>query len=130
MDERVMKFRIGVMVLAAALAAAVLAVTLGGIRSPFQSTYTLYIKFPSASGLIAGAAVRKSGIRIGEVSTIELQADDQVLVTLRLNAKYRISKNETCWLRNSLLGDAWLEFEPSQTADAKASSTVGQPPNK
>jgi len=38
-------------------------------------------------------------------SKIELDADDQVLVTLRMNANYRIGLDETCWLRNSLLGD-------------------------
>jgi phospholipid/cholesterol/gamma-HCH transport system substrate-binding protein len=126
MNERVMKFRIGVMVLGTGLAAAVLVLTFGGLSSPFQRTYTLYVKLPSASGLSAGAPVRKSGIRIGEVSKIELAADDQVLITLRLNANYRIGPDETCWLRTSLLGDAWLEFEPTRTPDGKAAAPIAR----
>jgi phospholipid/cholesterol/gamma-HCH transport system substrate-binding protein len=122
MNERVMRFRIGVMVLGAALAAVILVVEFGGFSSPFQRTYTLYVKFPSASGLGAGAPVRKSGIRIGEVSKIELGADDQVLVTLRVNANYRVGQDETCWLRNSLLGDTWLEFERTRAADGKVAT--------
>ncbi len=117
-----MKFRIGVTVLAAVLVAAVLVLAFGGVSSPFQKTYTLYVKFPSVSGLSASAPVRKSGIRIGEVSRVELAADDQVLVTLRIDAKYPIGPDETCVLKNSLLGDAWLEFEHARAADGKNSA--------
>ena len=126
MDERAMKFRIGVMLLGAALAAVVLLMTFGGLSSPFQRTYALSVKFPSVSGLSAGAAVRKSGIRIGEVSKIELAADDQVLVTLRINANCRIGEDETCLLRTSLLGDAWLEFERTRPTAGKTAAS-GRP---
>ncbi len=126
MDERVMKFRIGAMVLGAVLAAVVLVLTFGGLSSPFQRTYTIYVRFPSVSGLSAGAPVRKSGIRIGKVSKIEFAADDQVLVTLRLNANYRIGPDETCWLRNSLLGDAALEFERTRATDGNAATPIGR----
>jgi phospholipid/cholesterol/gamma-HCH transport system substrate-binding protein len=121
-----MKFRIGVMVLGTVLAAVILALAFGGLSSPFQRTYTLYVKLPSAAGLSAGAPVRKSGIRIGEVSKIELAADDQVLVTLRLSANYPIGQDETCWLRSSLLGDTWLEFERTRAADGKTTTPIEQ----
>ena len=130
MHERVMKFRIGVMVLGAVLAAVVLALTFGGLTSPFQRTYTVYVRLPSASGLSAGAPVRKSGLRIGEVSKIELAADDQVLVTLRINAAYRIGEDETCWLKSSLLGDTWLEFEHARVIDDKTAAPGGPRPGK
>ena len=126
MDDRVMKFRIGVMVLGAVLVAVILVMMFGRISSPFQRIYTICVKFPSVSGLSAGAPVRKNGIRIGEVSKIELAADDQVLVTLRLNANYRIGQDETCWLRKSLLGDAWLEFERALATDGKAAPPIGR----
>ena len=113
------------MVVGAVLAAVILVVVFGGPFSPFQRTYTISVKFPSASGL-STAPVRKSGIRIGEVSKIELAADDRVLVTLRINANYRIGQDETCWLRNSLLGDAWLEFEHTRATDDKAATPIGR----
>jgi phospholipid/cholesterol/gamma-HCH transport system substrate-binding protein len=124
MNQRAMQFRVGVMVLGTILIAAVLVAMFGGLSSPFRKTYTLEVKFPSAPGLSVGSPVRKSGIRIGEVSKIAFADDDQVLVTLQIDAKYRLHDNETCWLRNGLLGDAWLEFEPKQAAGPPAGSVV------
>jgi len=126
MNERAMQFRIGATLIGAVLAAVVLAVIFGGIPSPFRKTYTLYVKFSSAPGLSVGSPVRKSGIRIGEVSKIELTGDDKVLVRLQIDAKFRIHDDETCWLRSSLLGDAWLEFEPTRAAENEPAAASGQ----
>ena len=120
MDSRVMKFRVGVMVLAAVLAAAVLVAMFGGLPFSFHKTYTIYVKFSSAPGLSAGVPVRKSGIRIGEVSNVTFAPDGQVLATLRIDDKYRLYDNETCCLQNNLLGDAWLEFEPAINGETAA----------
>jgi phospholipid/cholesterol/gamma-HCH transport system substrate-binding protein len=125
MDERVMRFRIGVMVIGAVLAAAILALMLGGLPGPFQRTSTIYVKLSSAPGVSVGTPVRKSGIRIGEVSNVALTADDQVLVTMQIKTKYRLYKSDACVLRTSLLGDAWLEFEPGKTADSNSAAPIG-----
>ncbi len=111
MTERTMQFRVGVTVLATVLIAAVLALTFGGPPSLLEKSYTLQAKFPSAAGLAVGSPVRKSGIRIGEVTHIALAPDDQVVVTLRINSKYTIYRDEACRLQTNLLGDAWVEFE-------------------
>jgi phospholipid/cholesterol/gamma-HCH transport system substrate-binding protein len=124
MDERVMQFRVGVMVLAALLVAVILALVFGGLPSPFRKTFTIQVKFSSAPGVSVGTPVRKSGIRIGEVSSVEFAADDQVLVTLRIAANYQVRHDETCCLRSSLLGDTWLEFESTPAV----SGTDGKPP--
>ncbi len=130
MTERTMQFRVGVMLLAAVLAAAVLALLFGGLPSLLTKTYTLHVKFPSASGLTVGAPVRKSGIRIGEVTNIALAPDDQVLVTLRTDAKYPIHHDEVCRLRTSLLGDSWVEFERGQAAGSPGDSAAQPTGNK
>jgi ABC-type transporter Mla subunit MlaD len=74
--------------------------------------------------------VRKRGVRIGEVSNIELTADDRVLVTLRIGANYQIHHDETCWVRSNLLGDTWLEFEPTQATDSKSATPSGRSSSK
>jgi len=125
MNERVMQFRVGVMVVAAVLFASVIAVLFGGVSSPFRKTYTIYVKFPSAPGISTGSAVRRRGIRIGQVSNVTFSDDDQVLVTLQLDASYRINQDEPCCLKNSLLGDAWLEFEPPTANLSKPGSPLG-----
>ncbi len=125
MNERAMQFRVGVMLIAAVLFAVVLALMFAGLPSFFHKTYSIRIEFPATPGLAVGASVRKRGVRIGEVSNIELTADDRVLVTLRIEANYEIHHDETCWVRNSLLGDAWLEFEPTQATDSKPVTPSG-----
>jgi phospholipid/cholesterol/gamma-HCH transport system substrate-binding protein len=129
MNERTMQFRVGVMVIAAVLFAVVLALMFAG-PSFFHKTYSIRVEFPATPGLAVGAPVRKRGIRIGEVSNIELTADDRVLATLRIGANYEIHRDETCWIRNSLLGDAWLEFEPTQATDSKPVTPSGVPSSK
>jgi ABC-type transporter Mla subunit MlaD len=119
-----MAFRVGVAVLSAFLIAAVLMFTLSGMPMLLEKTYTLNVKFPSAEGLSVGASVKKSGIRIGEVTGIALAADDQVLVTLRINSKYTVRHDETCRLRTNLLGDGWVEFEPASGGGVPADSAA------
>jgi phospholipid/cholesterol/gamma-HCH transport system substrate-binding protein len=127
MNERTMAFRVGVAVLSAILLAAVLVMTFGGLPLLLEKSYTLHVKFPTVSGLTAGAPVRKSGIRIGDVTNIAMAPDDQVLVTLRINAKYTIHRDEVCRLQTSVLGDAWVEFEPGQVSGGAAVGSAARP---
>ncbi len=127
MNERAMQFRVGVAVLGTILVAAVLAVTFGGMPSLLEKSYTVHVKFPSASGLTDGAPVKKSGLRIGEVTNIVMAPDDQVLVTLRISDKYTIRHDEVARLRTSLLGDAWVEFEPAQASGGEAADSTARP---
>jgi len=83
-----MKFRIGVMVLGAVLAAVILVMVFGGHSSQFQRTYTICVKFPSVSGLSTGAPVRKNGIRIGEVSKIELAAKSSLQIPENISISF------------------------------------------
>jgi phospholipid/cholesterol/gamma-HCH transport system substrate-binding protein len=130
MNERAMQFRVGVIVIAAVLLAVVLTLMFAGLPSFFHKSYSIRVEFPATPGLAVGAPVRKRGIRIGEVSNIELTANDRVLVTLRIGANYEIHHDETCWIRNSLLGDAWLEFEATQATDSKPVTPIGTPSSK
>ena len=110
-----MEFRVGTMVVGAVLALVIMMAIFGVFSFPFQRTYTIYVTFPSAPGLSAGAPVRKSGVRIGEVSDVDLTADGHVRAALKINSRYPLYDNEVCRLQQSLLGDTWLEFEPART---------------
>jgi phospholipid/cholesterol/gamma-HCH transport system substrate-binding protein len=119
MDERLMQFRIGVMVLASILIAAILLVTFGEWRWPFPSEYTIYIRFPEAPGVAEHSPLRKSGIVIGHVTDVQLTPQGNVLVTARVERKYVLRHNEVCRLNRALLGDSTLEI--SLSPDPKAS---------
>jgi phospholipid/cholesterol/gamma-HCH transport system substrate-binding protein len=120
MNERVMQFRVGVMVLATLLIAGILMLLLGGLPS-WKGTYQIRIKFPQAPGVSADTPVRKSGILIGRVTSHEFAEDGGVIVTARIDRGITLRQNEVCRIRGSLLGDAVLEFIPSgrpQASDA------------
>ena len=112
MDSQVLKFRVGVTMLAALVLLVVLTVLFGDF-SFWHRTYEIHVKMPDATGVQRGTPVRKSGLLIGRVSQMKL-VDDGVLLTLRIDQSVTLSHNETCTLRNSLLGDAELAFVPRE----------------
>ncbi|ASV73254.1 ABC transporter-related permease with MCE domain [Thermogutta terrifontis] len=118
MDERLMQFRIGVMVLASILIAAILLVTFGEWRWPFPAEYTIYIRFPEAPGVAERSPLRKSGIVIGHVTDVQLTPEGNVLVTARVERKYVLRRNEVCRLNRALLGDSTLEISLSPDPNA------------
>ncbi len=110
MDERVVQFRIGMMVLATVIIAGILVATFGELPLPMQSEYTVYVKFPQAPGVSRKSPIRKSGILVGRVTDVELLSDGDVKVTARVEKRYALRHDEVCWLKPTILGDAMLEF--------------------
>ncbi|MHB0956410.1 MAG: MlaD family protein [Pirellulaceae bacterium] len=120
MDERVLRFRVGVVVVAAAIITIFLITLLGAWPNPFTPHYTLHIAFPAAPGVTIDTPVRKNGIEIGRVTDLELRESGGVLLTLKINSKYPLRFNETGRITTGSLvtGDAVLEFTPSGRPDA------------
>lgn len=115
MDERIVKFRVGVMVVATFLVAGTLMMLFG--KLPFLvSHYTVFVWFSRAPGVGEDTAVRKDGVLIGRVKDVKLLDAGGVVLTLSLDSKYKIHRSEVCQLHNSLLGDAVLEFVPGNAA--------------
>ena len=103
MDEKVVKFRVGVVVLATMIILAILILLFNDVGSFWTGTYTLYIHFPEAPGVAAETPVRKDGILIGKVTRVRFADDDPrfhteggVIVTVSINADRRIHVNERC----------------------------------
>lgn len=122
MDERVVQFRVGAMVLAVGLIALILVALfhefpgMGG-----GGSYKLYVDFARAPGVTPATPVRKNGILIGRVIDVELR-DEGVLVTTEIDRRVGTSEvnlraNEDCQITGSLLGDKSLEFVPSGDED-------------
>ncbi len=122
MDEKVVKFRVGVVVLATMIILAILILLFNDVGSFWTGSYTLYIHFPEAPGVAAETPVRKDGILIGKVTRVRFADDDPrfhteggVIVTVSINADRRIHKNEHCRISSTLIGDALLQFVPGGT---------------
>ncbi|MEO2021361.1 MAG: MlaD family protein, partial [Pirellulaceae bacterium] len=75
MDERVLKFRVGVVVLTATIVTAILIVMFGAIPDFTGTYYQLNIEFPAAPGVGRNSPVLKSGVPIGRVTDVDLQDD-------------------------------------------------------
>lgn len=117
MDERILKLRVGIVVLAAAIICGILIWRFGDIQLPGTSKYTIFINFPKAPGVTVGTPVRKSGISIGRVSNVELR-DRHVQVTADIELKHKIRESELCRIASaSVLGDPVIEFSPSDDID-------------
>lgn len=121
MDERILRFRVGVVVVAAALITMFLITLLGAWPNPFTPRNTLHILFPAAPGVTIDTPVRKSGIEIGRVSEMELKDTGEVLLTLKIDSRYPLRQNEECRIATGSLvtGDAVLEFVPAPKATSK-----------
>jgi len=118
MDERVLRFRVGVVVVAAVTITAVLIMLFGAWPNILQPQYLVHIRFPEAPGVTVDTPVRKSGVLIGRVSDVNLMDEGGVVVSATINEKYKLWRNEICRIASgSLFGDAVLEFVPSGQAD-------------
>lgn len=117
MNEKVIQFRVGVVVVAAALITFIL-VLIFGEGMPFgRNQYTVKLHFPRAPGVTVGTPVRKQGILIGRISRVEI--DDEfggVNLTAKVDRDKDIYQDEVCYIKtSSLLGDPVLEFvQPKQ----------------
>ena len=113
MDERVLQFRVGVVVVVALTTAAILIFLLGD-GGYFQRKYTLYIKFVHAPGVVPNTPIRKNGILIGRVKKVDLEKGG-ALVTARIDANRELGRGEVCRISTGtlVLGDAVIEFVPS-----------------
>ena len=110
MNEKLLAFRVGVVVLAAACLAVVLIGIFGGGKGVFKSRYTIYLRFPRAPGVTVDTPVRKNGVHIGRVTDVALKKD-HVVLTAMIDSDREILKSEVCTISTtSLLGDPVLEF--------------------
>lgn len=113
MNEQAMKFRLGIFVLGAGILLAVLIVLFGDMPDFLRGQLQYTIRFPQAPGLETGSPVRKSGIRIGEVSSFALDPENgSVKVTIIVDKKYQLRRGDAPTLGRGLLGDSNINFVP------------------
>ncbi len=124
MTERVMRIWIGLFVLLAIVLLGVLIILFGSAATLFKRTSTYIIRFKDAPGVGPGTPVRRSGVRIGEVTAVVLDdAEDNVKVTVAIESKYPIRNGDDPVLITGLLGsDATIDFVPRKPPEP------GQPP--
>jgi len=121
MDDRVVKFRVGVMVLATLIIAGILVLIFGKMPT-FVGKYKVYAHFAQAPGVAVETPVRKSGILIGRVNNVEFSDDGGVLITLEIDDSVRLPRNEVPVINSSMLGDSVVQFVRQKDSPASAES--------
>lgn len=114
MAERRVKLRLGLFVASTLVALAALVVLFGSAPNLFTVKARYTITYPEAPGIAPGTPIRKSGVRIGEVTKIELDPGTaQVRVHIAIDPKYPIRSNEDATITRGLLsGDTAIDFLP------------------
>ena len=111
MDERVIKFRVGVMVLATLIIAGILVLLFGDTPSLVRDDYTIYMHFNDAPGVSEGTPVRKSGILIGRVRSVRFAEQGGVIVEAEIYRDVKLYHSEVPQVSGSLLGgDVVIQF--------------------
>ncbi len=78
--------------------------------------YEIGVTFDYIGGLDIGAPVRLSGVRVGEVRSIEILSEPmpKVLIKLRLKRDVKIGKNSRITIRTlGIIGEKYVEILPS-----------------
>jgi phospholipid/cholesterol/gamma-HCH transport system substrate-binding protein len=123
MNDRSLKFWVGVMVVSTVLSTGILILWLGNEPAMFRPTYTLCIDFEDAPSIMQNTPIRKSGILIGRVNSVELLRAGGVRLTVGIHKDVDLPANVQCRVyQNAFLGDAEVEFFlPPGEAAAEAS---------
>lgn len=118
MNERVMQFRIGLFVIGAGLVLTMMLFWFGETPSLLRENRYIRVRYDEAPGVGVGIPVRKSGIRIGEVASIDIDDDpkhpDSVIVTIAIEHNFKIREGSTPRISRALIGDVSIDFQPGK----------------
>ena len=111
MNDTTLKFRIGVFVLASLVILALLVILFSGFPSLFSQQYRYVVILENAAGVGIGTPVRRSGVRIGEVESVDLDNENgKVRVAVLINKKFILRHDEEAVLSRDLLGNSAIDF--------------------
>jgi phospholipid/cholesterol/gamma-HCH transport system substrate-binding protein len=116
MSERQLQFRVGVFVSLALASIVALVFEFGEIQTLLRPKYTVLIRFHAASGIAVSTPVRRNGVLIGSVKSV--QFDDKnggLIVHAAIKDGVRLWPDGRVRLVSSLLGDSAIEFLPGKS---------------
>ncbi len=124
MEDRTKQLRVGLVVFATMIITGLLIVMNSDFSgSLFRGHYQLQVLVDQAPGVGPDTPVRRRGILIGRVASVE-DTDEGALITINIDERKHIKSNEVARLQTSLIGDATLDFAP---ASPSAGATVIEP---
>ena len=109
---------VGLFVLAGLAAIAYLSLQVGGLSYKGPGGLELYASFDDVGGLRRRAAVSIGGVKVGQVTAVELDEELRARVTLDLDASLELAPDASAKIRTSgLLGDQFIALDPGGGED-------------
>ena len=107
-------------------ALAAVAVVLAAITAGGSTGYVMYAKFHDTGGLRQGFKVRIDGAPVGQVESLSLNAQDQVVAKLGIDSSAApVGRNAQATVRAAdLLGEKYVDLQPGNRQDAAPSGTT------
>jgi phospholipid/cholesterol/gamma-HCH transport system substrate-binding protein len=117
---------VGLFVLAGLCAVAWLSVRVGGLTLAGDQRIALYAAFDQIGALKPRAPVVVAGVKVGQVTGIELGSDLRARVTLAVDGTLKLPDDTSAAIRTSgLLGDQFIALEPGASeADLAPGATI------
>jgi phospholipid/cholesterol/gamma-HCH transport system substrate-binding protein len=127
-----LRWRLGIFTVVSLALLATLIVLFGSVPSLFKSTRSYTIVFSDAPGLRTGSPVRRSGVRIGEVTQVTLNDEDgKVRVRVDIESRYTVRHSEQATLVLTILGsDASIDFIPRSLPPGQEPDRTAYGPNE
>lgn len=129
MDERNQEFKVGLMAVVAIAAAIVMVFKFGEIGNSWKPGTRISIVMPNATGVHPETPVLMSGIRIGQVESLQLVAEGRgVMVQVVIDSEHQFRNDSRATVSQSLLGDGAIEIIPGTNGEpiAQGDRIVGQ----
>jgi len=106
------EIKVGIITLLALILLAVYTFSVKGYRFR-AATYSVCVIFDSARGLQRGDPARMAGVKIGEVTTVEIGSDLRARVTLAIDKRYELYENYKFQIATSgLIQERFVEVIP------------------
>ncbi len=111
-------FAVGVFVLLALACVAYLSLQVGGLSYKGPGGFQVIASFDEVGGLSARSPVKISGVKVGQVATVQLDDDLRARVTLDLNPSLELPIDTSASIRTEgVLGDQFVSLEPGAEED-------------
>ncbi len=106
-------FIVGLFVLGGLAAVAYLSSNVGGLQVGGEADLTLVAVFDDIGGLSRRSQVKVAGVKVGQVSSIELDEDMRARVALAVDPTLELSIDSIAAIRTAgLLGDQFVSLTP------------------
>ena len=110
---------VGLFLLAGFASFSWIAVKMGDIQFFMEESYPVTARFISISGLKEGAVVELAGVKVGKVSSINLDGSEyEAVVELDINDEVKLQDDSIASIRTAgIIGDRYIKLTPGGSED-------------